>query len=82
MQQLSDHPIGRNSSYAVLFVRSVKDGGGGNDILEGIALSDDGSVVLAGLSVGDFAAVKLDANGTKVWAWQVRWHVGRPELAG
>lgn len=42
---------------------------------------DDGSVVLAGSTAGnwdivnrgyeDFAAVKLDANGTVLWHWQV-----------
>lgn len=45
------------------------------------AAGDDGSFVLAGYTDGewrdsfddsfDFAAVKLDANGTELWRWQV-----------
>lgn len=45
-------------------------------------MGDDGSVVLAGQTSGDFdgvisaavefAAVKLDADGAEVWRWQVR----------
>ena len=66
--------------YATLF---SKDGSAGSDRLFGAALSDDGSVVLAGVMNGnDFAAVKLDVNGTKIWIWQVRRHLGHPELAG
>ena len=59
-----------------------KNASAGHDYLKGAAITDDGSVVLAGGKDGDFGAVKLDANGTKVWAWQVKWHVGRPKLAG
>lgn len=45
-------------------------------------MADDGSVVLAGSTTGDWvgvnngdhdlAALKLDANGTLLWKWQVR----------
>lgn len=45
------------------------------------AFTDDGSVILAGstasvwgednIGPGDFAASKLDADGTLVWTWQV-----------
>lgn len=44
-------------------------------------MGEDGSVVVAGLThgnwgaanlgSGDFAAFKLDANGTLLWKWQV-----------
>lgn len=50
-------------------------------MLIGIVAGDDGSVVLAGYTLGvwgfessgdaDFAAVKLDENGIEVWRWQV-----------
>ena len=52
-----------------------------DDIIRGVASGSDGSVVLAGYTKGawigandgsyDFAAVKLDAEGTEVWRWQV-----------
>eukprot|EP00904_Undaria_pinnatifida_P006344 jgi/Undpi1/283/HiC_scaffold_1.g00279.m1 len=51
-----------------------------DDIIRGVASVSDGSVVLAGYTKGawigandgsyDFAAVKLDAEGTEVWRWQ------------
>ncbi|CAN0419009.1 unnamed protein product, partial [Ascophyllum nodosum] len=46
------------------------DGGDGLGSLGEIALSENGSVVLAGVNDGDFAAVKLDANGNKTWVRQ------------
>ena len=58
------------------------DGGDGLGSLGEIALSENGSVVLAGVNDGDFAAVKLDANGNKTWVRQVRRHVEFPKLAG
>ena len=54
------------------------------DLLWGAATGDNGSVILVGTTYGnwsetnqgggDFAAVKLDANGSVLWRWQVRWH--------
>ena len=45
-------------------------------------MADDGSVIMAGYTYGDwdgvnagsadFVAVKLDAAGEEVWVWQVR----------
>lgn len=47
----------------------------------GVAMADDGSVVVVGYTGGDwgdvnaggsdFVAVKLDAAGEEVWVWQV-----------
>ncbi|CAM9410233.1 unnamed protein product, partial [Hapterophycus canaliculatus] len=61
---------------------SWQDGSTGNDFATSIATADDGSVILAGYTYGsldgdlegicDRAVVKLDANGTEVWRWQVR----------
>ena len=52
------------------------------DIWNGLPIDVDGSVVLAGETRGswnatsagdlDWAAMKLDAEGTVVWKWQVR----------
>ncbi|CAM9445750.1 unnamed protein product [Ectocarpus fasciculatus] len=58
-----------------------QDGTISNDKIQAAAATGDGSVVLAGYTHGewsgeltgeesDFAAVKLDANGTEVWRWQ------------
>lgn len=51
------------------------------DLILNAVMVDNGSVVLAGLTTGnwsgenagvvDFAAVKLDAEGVEVWRWQV-----------
>lgn len=60
----------------------TQDGTIASDELKAAAATGDGSVVLAGYTCGewsgdltgeecDFAAVKLDANGTEVWRWQV-----------
>lgn len=64
----------------------LKDGTGGTDEIFAAAIGDDGSVVLVGNAGGewsgidagggaDFAAVKLDADGTELWRWQVRRHM-------
>lgn len=54
----------------------------GEDVIFHAAAGDDGSFVLAGWTNGtwdepsddsfDFAAVKLDADGTETWRYQVR----------
>lgn len=46
------------------------------------AVAQDGSIILAGSTAGDwngsivgtrdFAAVRLDVDGTELWRWQVR----------
>lgn len=51
------------------------------DDFEGAAVGQDGGIVLAGHTTGnwsgeseggvDFAAVKLDADGNVLWKWQV-----------
>ena len=53
---------------------------------------DDGSVVLAGWTFGDwcrtslgfadFAAIKLDANGSVIWRWQVHTEDVYPNVPG
>lgn len=53
-----------------------------DDVAKSVALGVDNSIVLGGYTAGnwdgpnaglnDFAAVKLDANGTELWRWQVR----------
>lgn len=56
------------------------------DSLTAAGIEGDGSVILMGYtegiwsgdragSVADFAAVKLDAAGKQLWAWQVRCSV-------
>lgn len=57
------------------------------DYVYGIAVGDDGSVVVAGGTWGnvcvvnqggpDMAAFKLDADGTLLWKWQVTNPSGR-----
>lgn len=53
--------------------------------MKAVAALEDGSVVVAGyvngtwngvasLGLGDFAAVKLDSEGTKQWSWRVSGH--------
>lgn len=54
----------------------------GDDVVHTVALSEDGSVIMAGSTTGvlgesivdpgDFAAAKLDADGNLVWTWQVK----------
>ena len=58
-------------------------GSGLNESFRAAAAFDDNSVVLAGLSRGnwsgvthgemDFIAVKLDPDGQELWRWQVTW---------
>lgn len=59
----------------------MQDGSPGDDLMRAAAAVDDG-VVVAGYSDGiwnnvssqgdlDFAAVKLDSDGTVDWIWQV-----------
>lgn len=59
----------------------LQDGTTGYDQMAGAAAGDDGSMILVGYVGGswasthqgsrDFAAAKLDSNGTVVWTWQV-----------
>ena len=59
----------------------LQDGTTGNDFIHTAVATGDGSAVLAGYTSGlwngttdssdDFAAVKLDSNGTVQWRWQV-----------
>lgn len=60
----------------------LQGGTSADDGLYAIDVADDGSVICGGLTydawVGinagdrDFVAVKLSANGTEEWRWQVR----------
>ena len=63
-------------------VSSVRqDGTSGDDFIRTVVATGGGSTVLAGDTYGswngannssaDFAAVKLDADGTAEWKWQV-----------
>lgn len=66
---------------ALIVCGFLKDGTEERDVLDGVAVGQDGSIVMAGSSagawttkhdgLGDFVAVKLDANGTELWRWQV-----------
>ncbi|CAN0306659.1 unnamed protein product [Ascophyllum nodosum] len=57
-----------------------QDGTEDDDLLFTVVASEDGSVVMAGQTSGDFGsinaglddftAIKLDANGTMMWTWQ------------
>ena len=54
------------------------------DDIHALAVADDGSIFLAGYTLGnwtgtnlgarDFAACKLDGNGTLLWKWQVTYY--------
>lgn len=68
-----------------------QDGTSGDDKLHAAATAEDGSVLMAGWTSGnwdgakggfyDFVAVKLDADGNVLWNWQVRLeHDLRPPL--
>lgn len=60
---------------------SLQNGTISADMFDAATMGLDGSVVLAGYTAGDwaaenqggndFAAVKLDADGTLLWQWQV-----------
>lgn len=60
-----------------------QDGTTGSDSIYGVAIGIDGSIFLAGETLGDwnvanqgltdFTVVKLDADGNEIWIWQVRW---------
>jgi len=59
----------------------LQEGTSADDIIYTAVATEDGSAVLAGYTSGlwngttnsshDFAAVKLDSNGTVQWRWQV-----------
>ena len=59
----------------------IQDGTDKDDIWRAVAMGEDGSVILAGYTCGnwvttqvgecDVAVVKLDLNGTLLWTWQV-----------
>ena len=66
-----------------MMISSVRqDGTSDDDYIYTAVATGDGSTVLAGYTEGfwngtnngleDFAAVKLDADGTAEWKWQVR----------
>lgn len=70
-----------------------QDGSSGNDYTSTAILSGGGSTVLAGYTEGswgstntgleDFAAVKLDTDGTTEWKWQVNGNLdSRGRLLG
>lgn len=58
-----------------------QDAGTGREVGRGLAIADDGSILLAGYTTGDwdgenaglqdFAAVKLDSYSNESWRWQV-----------
>lgn len=48
------------------------------DITTGIAMAEDGSVVVVGhdrLGNAGFQAAKLDADGTLLWEWEVIYYL-------
>ena len=61
----------------------MQNGTGEAEEMHAAAIGDDEAIVLAGHTYGnwteaqggdedaDFAAVKLDADGTELWRWQV-----------
>lgn len=63
--------------------RSLQDGTNGDETFEAATVSTDSTVVLAGFSSGswsivnqgsnNFAAVKLAADGSEMWKWQVKY---------
>lgn len=65
---------------------SHQDGTSEDDILNDVVANSDGSTVLVGSTEGDwnatnagsrdFAAVKLDEDGTVLWKWQVDYNEG------
>lgn len=71
--------IGSHRAYRTRFL--VQDDTGLGDYADGIAMADDGSVVVVGATLGDWsipnvggwdmAAFKLDADGALIWKWQV-----------
>lgn len=80
----SSQTIKDEVSVSTLFVsnaENIQDGTAGVDNATGIALAEDGSAVLSGSTTGDwnatnlgqtdFAALKLDVDGTLLWKWQV-----------
>ncbi|CAM9964478.1 unnamed protein product, partial [Laminaria digitata] len=58
-----------------------EDGTAEEDIVKGLAMAEDGSTIIAGSTKGDWnmtnmgehdlAVLKLDADGTLLWKWQV-----------
>ena len=76
-----DQSLGRLFDLYVSWTTVIKGGTEEDDICRGVAMANDGSVILAGYTEGDlgevnagssdFVAVKLDASGELVWVWQV-----------
>ena len=81
--------ITSNNQYQVYFYfrlmrvfRLAQNGTSREDYLNGVAIAQDGSIVVEGGTNGsyhrenegglDFVAMKLDSNGSVQWAWQVR----------
>lgn len=62
---------------------SLKGGTEVEDHCKGVVITDDGSVIVAGETRGDwgginagkmdFVAVKLNASGEQIWVWQVSY---------
>jgi len=77
-----DQSLGRLFDLYVSWTTVIKGGTEEDDYCNGVAMADDGSVILAGYTEGDwgevnagsndFVAVKLDVAGEQVWVWQVR----------
>lgn len=77
--------IGRTklNNLTVFFPLTVilKGGTEEDDYCNGVAMANDGSIIVAGESSGDwgdamagfdnFVAVKLDAAGEQIWVWLV-----------
>ena len=65
----------------------MKDGTEGDDYFNAGGMASDGSVILAGVTTGgyaaenagsnDFVVIKLDDGGEVVWKWQVRGRFAR-----
>lgn len=79
--------IGFRSLLGCVLVAFRQDGSDYNDEFFAAAIGNDGSVVMAGYTEGnwsttnagdlgtrDFAAAKIDADGVLIWKWQVIPH--------
>ena len=76
-----DQSLGRLFDLYVSWTTVIKGGTEELDYCIGVAMADDGSVIVTGYTFGewgevnaeptDFVAVKLNAAGEQVWVWQV-----------
>lgn len=84
------HPPTNLATWAMIIAFLLQDGTSSDEWLYAVVVTEDGFAVLAGIMYGswntiyagseDFAAVKLDANGTIEWKWQVSEEVSSQGL--